>query len=223
MSDRRLATLASLAALTALVYAMVAVRVVYTGSEHYGALVWNLFLAWLPLVVALAVYDGYRRGAGAPLLLPGAGLWLLFFPNAPYIVTDLKHLRSWTGAPIWFDAVLVCAAAWTGLALGFASLYLMQSVARRLVGSFNAWLFAVAVLALSSFGIYLGRFERWNSWDVLIQPRTLLAELGSLDHTRTAAVTILFTAFLAATYAAFYCFLAAAAPSSGNREASPGR
>ena len=206
-----MATLGSLAALTLLVYAMVGARVLYTGSEHYGALVWNLFLAWIPLVIALVVYDGYRRGTAAAPLLAGAGLWLIFFPNAPYIVTDLKHLRTWAGAPVWYDAVLACAAAWTGLALGFVSLYLMQAVARRLVGTVNAWLFVVAVLALSSFGIYLGRFERWNSWDVVTRPHVLLGDLSSLDQARTAGVTVLFTAFLAASYAVFYCFMSAPA------------
>lgn len=209
MSDRRLATLASLAGLTLLVYAMVGVRVLYSGSPHYGALVWNLFLAWIPLGLALLVYDGARRGRGGLLLLGGGALWLLFFPNAPYIVTDLKHLRTWDQMPIWYDAVLVCAAAWAGLALGFASLYLMQSVVRRLAGSANAWFFVLAVLALSSFGIYLGRFRRWNSWDLLVRPEALLSDVVTVVDARSIAVTVLFTAFLGASYLVFYSFLSA--------------
>ena len=211
MSDRRLAILGSLLGLTLLVYAMVAVRVAYSGSPHYGALVWNLFLAWIPCVLALAVYDGFRRGAARLPLLAGGVLWLLFFPNAPYIVTDLKHLRTWEGAPIWFDVVLVSAAAWAGLALGFISLYLMQTVVRKLVGAVNAWLFVLLVLALSSFGIYLGRFQRWNSWDVFTQPGRLAGNVWAQvaqphEHPKTVAVTILFTAFLGATYLVFYSF-----------------
>ena len=108
-----------------------------------------------------------RRG---PLLWAAGVLWLVFFPNAPYIVTDFKWLRDWTGAPIWFDVVLVAAAAWCGLMLGFISLYLMQAVVRRSIGTVKAWLFVLGVLAVSSFGIYLGRFQRWNSWDVFTQP-----------------------------------------------------
>ena len=211
MSDRRLAILGSLLGLTLLVYAMVAVRVVYSGSPHWGALVWNLFLAWIPCVLALAVYDGYRRGAARLPLLAGGGLWLLFFPNAPYIVTDLKHLRTWDGAPIWFDVVMASAAAWAGLALGFVSLFLMQSVVRRIVGTVNAWLFVLLVLALSSFGIYLGRFQRWNSWDLFVQPERLVVDaLTPVAYQRTVAVTVLFTAFLGATYLVFYSFLSAA-------------
>ena len=211
MSDRRLAILGSLLGLTALVYAMVGVRVVYSGSPHYGALVWNLFLAWIPLALALAVYDGFRRGASRMLLLAGGALWLLFFPNAPYIVTDLKHLRTWEGAPIWFDVVMASAAAWAGLALGFISLYLMQTVVRRLVGAVNAWLFVLTVLALSSFGIYLGRFQRWNSWSVFTNPGRFAHNVWPHvaqphEHPKTVAVTILFTVFLGATYLVFYSF-----------------
>jgi uncharacterized membrane protein len=211
MSDRRLATVASLAGLSVLVVAMVAVRVVYSGNSYYNSLVWNLFLAWIPFGLAIVVYDGFRRGAGRAQLWSAGILWLLFFPNAPYIVTDLKYLQEWTGAPIWFDVVLVCAAAWCGLLLGFMSLYLMQAVVRRTVGAVNAWLFVLAVLTVSSFGIYLGRFQRWNSWDVFTQPERLAVNIWTQltqphEHPKTVAVTVLFTAFLGATYLVFYSF-----------------
>jgi uncharacterized membrane protein len=216
MSDRRLATLGSLLGLTLLVYAMVAVRVAYSDNLHYTALVWNLFLAWIPFVVALVVYDRYERGSTGLPLLAGGVVWLLFFPNAPYIVTDLKYLGSWQGAPVWFDVVLASAAAWAGLALGFLSLYLMQAVVRRLLGVLNAWLFVLAALALGSFGIYLGRFQRWNSWDVFTQPGALLRDLQTgltdpADQAKALAVTVLFTAFLGATYLVFYSFLSGSA------------
>lgn len=216
MSDRRLATLGSLLGLTLLVYAMVAVRVAYSDNLHYVALVWNLFLAWIPFVVALVVYDRYERGSTGLPLLAGGIVWLLFFPNAPYITTDLKYLGSWDGAPVWFDVVLASAAAWAGLALGFLSLYLMQAVVRRLLGALNAWLFVLAALALGSFGIYLGRFQRWNSWDVFTQPGALLNDLQTslsapADQAKALAVTVLFTAFLGATYLVFYSFMSVSA------------
>jgi uncharacterized membrane protein len=209
MSNRRLATILSLAGLSALVLAMVVVRVAYTGNSEYESLLWNLFLAWIPFALALHVHDGYRRGAGALSLWAGGLLWLVFVPNAPYIITDFKYLRTWTGAPIWYDAVLLSAAAGCGLLLGFASLYLMQSVIRRALGTVNAWLFALAVLGLSSFGVYLGRFQRWNSWDVFTRPRVLAADLWSglvnpLEHPQTIAVTVLFSVFLGVTYLVFY-------------------
>jgi uncharacterized membrane protein len=217
--SRRLATVASLLGLTLLVYAMVGVRVAYSGNDHFVALVWNLFLAWVPFVLALAVYGGFRRGAGPVALVAGGALWLLFLPNAPYIVTDLKYIGEWRGVPIWFDVVLASGAAWAGLALGFLSLYLMHSVVRSLLGALNAWCFVLGALALSSFGIYLGRFERWNSWDLFVRPRALLGDIwsGAMNpaaQVEAVAVTIAFTAFLAATYLVFYSFVSFSGPAS---------
>ena len=211
MSDRRLAILGSLAGLSGLVVAMVAVRVVYSGNSNYEALVWNLFLAWIPFGFALYVYDRYRSGAARTQLLLGGAFWLLFFPNAPYIVTDFKHLRTWTGAPLWYDVVLVSAGAWAGLVLGFISLYLMQAVMRRALGALNAWLFVLFALVLSSFGIYLGRFQRSNSCDIFVRPQAFADDLWTRladpnESARVVAVTVLFTAFLAATYLVFYSF-----------------
>ena len=211
MSRRRIAIFGSLAGLSALVVAMIAVRVAYTGNDYYTNLVWNLFLAWIPFGLAVYVYDGYRRGAGRAQLWTAAGLWLLFVPNAMYIVTDVKWLRYWAGAPLWYDAVLVSAAAWCGLLLGFTSIYLIQTVVRRAFSAGLAWSFAFATLALSAFGVYLGRFLRWNSWDVFTQPEVLAHRLlphlaHPQDHPRALAATALFTAFLALSYLVFYAF-----------------
>ena len=131
MSRRRLAILASLGGLSALVVAMVAVRVVYTGNDYFTNLVWNLFLAWIPFGLAVYAYDGYREGRGRHRLWAAGGLWLLFFPNALYIVTDFKWLRDWAGAPHLVRRRARLAAAWCGLLLGFASLYLIQGVVGR--------------------------------------------------------------------------------------------
>ncbi len=212
LSRRRLATLGSLVLLTAFSYAMIAVRVAKTGNDPtYLNLVWNLFLAWIPFALALLVYDGYRRGASAFPLAVGAALWLVFFPNAPYIVTDFELLRNPSSVPIWYDVVLVSVAAWTGLLLGFISLYLVHSVARRIVGTLNSWVLVVAVLALGSYGIYLGRFERWNSWDLVARPEYLLPRIwehvsAPLSQGHSVAVTAVFTAFLTLSYFVFYNF-----------------
>jgi uncharacterized membrane protein len=211
MSRRRLAILASLGGLSALAVAMAAVRVAYTGTDYYSNLVWNLFLAWIPFGLAVYAYDGSRRGLGRIQLWAAGGLWLLFFPNALYIVTDFTWLREWGGAPIWYDILLVSAAAWCGLLLGFASLYLIQEIIRRAAGPVRAWAFAFATLGLGAFGVYLGRFERWNSWDVFTRPgrmaQSLLPTLAQpQDHPRALAAMVLFTAFLAMSYLVFYAF-----------------
>jgi uncharacterized membrane protein len=209
---RRLAVLASLALLSGFTVAGVAARFAYTGRVEGFNLVWNLVLAWIPLAVALVVYDRYRRGRGSGIVLAGGALWLLFFPNAPYLVTGYKHVAEWSGAPVWFDVVVISASAWTGLLLGFVSLYLIQSVVRAALGATAAWTVALGSIAIGSFGIYLGRFERWNSWDVVAHPKLLVTDIaGRLSdpgaHPRTVAVTLLFTAFLTLAYFTFYSAL----------------
>jgi uncharacterized membrane protein len=206
-SRRRLAVVGSLALLTGLAIAMIVARILYTGETTYANLIWNLTLAWIPLLLALGVYDAARRGAAGWVLWTGGLAWLLFFPNAPYLMTDFQLLRDWTTAPVWYDVVLLSTAAWTGLTLGFASLYLVHVVVRRSVGALTVWGGIAVVLTLTSFGIYLGRFERWNSWDIVSRPGPLLGSIADRvtnPDPRTAGVTIVFTAFLAFAYAAFY-------------------
>jgi len=176
-SDRRLAVVAALALLTLFTLAMLAARMAYTGTRGHGWLAWNLFLAWIPFALALLLYALARAGAPLRALVPFGLLWLVFFPNAPYLVTDLKHIGPGGRVPVLYDVLLLSAAAWTGLLLGLTSLFLVHMVVRRLVGAVNAWALVVAVLALSSFGIYLGRVQRWNSWDVVANPVPLGAQL----------------------------------------------
>jgi uncharacterized membrane protein len=126
MSDRRALALAALALASAFCAALLVARWVYSEPGAYRFLAWNLFLAWIPLLAAVAVYDMQRRSISLARLLPLGALWLLFLPNAPYLLTDLIHLGSRNDAPLWFDLVLFSAFAWTGALMGFLSLYLMQ-------------------------------------------------------------------------------------------------
>jgi uncharacterized membrane protein len=188
---------------------MVAVRVAVTRTDAYLNLPWNLFLAWIPFGVALLVYDRARRGTSALPLLGLAGVWLLFFPNAPYLVTDLKYLRVIHNAPVWFDVVLLGAAAAVGLALGFLSLYLIHTVAERRFGAVWAWIGVWAMLLLGSVGVFLGRFLRFNSWDVFTDPKPIFSALTKglsdpFDYPEVLAVTVVFSGFLVGSYAVFY-------------------
>jgi uncharacterized membrane protein len=208
-SDRRLAVFAALVGLSGLVAGLVAFRVAYSHSFEDVPYLWNLFLAWIPFGLALLIYDRHLRGARPAQLLALGLLWLLFFPNAPYIVTDFRYLTDLTGKAFWFEGLLIGTAAVTGLLLGFMSLYLIQAIVRRVAGTRYAWLFAFVALALSSVGVYLGRVLRWNSWDVFVRPGALLGELAGvlvdpLAHPRPITITILFTSFLLASYAIFY-------------------
>jgi uncharacterized membrane protein len=190
--------------------ALVIARILWTGQVRYGFLIWNLFLAWLPLVFALLACDEHRAETRRGWRFLGfAGAWLLFFPNAPYIFTDLIHLTNRFLYHFWIDLTLILICAFTGLVIGFVSLYLMQGIVSRIYGRMTSWLFVAAMVGLSSFGVYLGRFLRFNSWDIFTKPAKLYDGIGSwasdpLSSPITIAFPILFAAFLFTAYLVLY-------------------
>jgi uncharacterized membrane protein len=211
MTDRRVFALLSLVLASALCLGALAARWIYSDAEAYRFLGWNLFLAWIPLLAALAVYDGRRRGASLIQLLPVAAVWLLFLPNAPYLLTDLGHLGSRDDAPLWFDIALFSSFAWTGMLLGFLSIFLMQGIVRRAAGPVWSWVLVAASLAASSFGIYLGRSLGWNSWDFFVRPGALLEDIWArlhdpLSYPQGVGMTVALTAVLTMGYLTMYAF-----------------
>jgi uncharacterized membrane protein len=162
------------------------------------------------LIFALLARDHYRD-AGRPTLR-FAGLatgWLLFFPNAPYICTDLIHLTTRFYGHFWVDLVLILMCAFTGLVLGFLSLYLMQSIVAGIYGRIASWVFTAAAIGLGSFGIFLGRFLRFNSWDVVVNPTKLYRDVGTwTTHSgyqpASLAFPLLFATFLFIAYLMLY-------------------
>lgn len=157
---------------------LVAAALQYVRTDQTGAvftfLFWNLFLAWIPFLLALAMTGLDRLRAPGWLLAPVGVVWLLFLPNAPYIITDFIHLDWMHGAPLWFDALLIGSFAGTGLLLGLASLLLVHRIVAARMGTAAGWALAIGSLALTSLGVYLGRFPRFNSWDVVTNPQGLV-------------------------------------------------
>lgn len=187
--------------------ALLAARMGRSHSVTFGFLYWNLFLAWVPYLSSLWADHLHRRHPGRwwLLLAPGA-LWLAFFPNAPYLVTDFWHLQP-REAPFWFDIGMLSMFALSGLFLAVFSLRAMQGLVRQYAGAFLSWLFALSVLGLGGLGVYLGRFLRWNSWDLLLNPHAVLADVATrladpLSHPQTYGVTLLFAALLLVSYLA---------------------
>jgi uncharacterized membrane protein len=196
----------ALGATSALSIIMVIVRALYTGRLEFMFVFWNSFLAWIPLFCALMARNARGRFAFVTL----TATWLLFLPNAPYVLTDLIHYRV-RDVPYWYDMLLLVSFAWTGTFAGFLSLYLMQLRIRERWGEAASWAFASVSLMLSSFGIYLGRFLRFNSWDVITNPDELFFGIWArvrhpFAHPRTYVFTILLGAFLIGTYATLVAF-----------------
>ena len=189
---------------------LVVARIVWTRDFHYAFLIWNLFLAWLPLAFALLACEEHRQSSSRGWkFFSLAGAWLLFFPNAPYIFTDLIHLFRGLHKHFWIDLVLILSCALTGLVLGFLSLYLMHVLVRRIIGQWFGWMFIAAVAALSGVGIYLGRFLRFNSWDIVLRPVKLYQGIGDwvgqpFTNTRSLAFAVLFATFLFIAYVMLY-------------------
>ena len=187
--------------------ALVAVRALYSGELLFTFLLWNLFLAWIPLLFAwlaaeAAVLPGMRKRPLAALAVTVP--WLLFFPNAPYILTDLLHLRARAPVPLWYDLILLLTFALLGLFLGFVSLRMMQDVINGYFGFAAGWLFALAALGAGGLGIYIGRFLRWNSWDLLTRPLPLMGDIWtSLGQPRTVVVSGLLAVLLLFAYILF--------------------
>jgi len=183
---------------------MIAVRIDRTGSGYYRFLITNLFLACVPLFLStiLRIVSHLRLHWTIQLAL--FSLWLLFLPNAPYILTDILHLTRASHAPAWYDLALLLSCAGTGLLLGYLSLIDVQGLVTRSFGSACGWIFALVSLLLSGFAIYLGRFLRWNSWDVLVTPTRLFEIMGGLTqpwaHARPLAVTLIFGVILTLGY-----------------------
>lgn len=202
---RRLSLLLILSASLALSVVLILFRVFLTHQITFAFLLWNLFLALIPF--GLSTMLGLSAGKlKARILLPVGAVWLLFFPNAPYILTDLFHLKPRAGVPYWYDLALILSCAWNGLMLAYASLIEMQGLVDRRLGVMAGWGFSSMALLLSAFGIYLGRYLRFNSWDVITNPLTLFYDiltrvLHPVEHPRAWGVTLLFGAFLLLGYA----------------------
>ncbi|MDK1029254.1 MAG: DUF1361 domain-containing protein [Anaerolineae bacterium] len=190
---------------------LVFARIAYSDSQQYRGLIWNLFLAWIPFILAFISFTLFSKRIWLYITIPAfAFLWLIFFPNAPYILTDLQYLnRVTTSAPLWFDIILLIWFTWTGLLLGIISLYMMHEIVHRLFGRLVGWIFVFIVSGLSSAGIYVGRFMRWNSWDILQNPSELAIDILGLvidPSLRLFAFTSLFALFFLFVYVTLYTF-----------------
>ncbi|MBU8896827.1 DUF1361 domain-containing protein [Corallococcus sp. M34] len=189
--------------------ALLAFRLDWSQGASYVFLLWNLILAWLPYLLALAARWLMVRGQERWWSLgPLAVAWLALFPNAPYLLTDFIHLSQRPVVPMWFDAALLALFAATGWLLGLLSLEIWKHWLQRRWGPVGAWAFVALTSLLCGYGIYLGRVERWNSWDVLADPRRLLSAVHAHatapgDFPYLLGVTVLFAALLLLSYAAF--------------------
>lgn len=183
-------------------------RMYLRGSTWLSFLIWNLFLAWLPLlfVTMLAGYLETKPWKSRSGLLLTA-LWLVFLPNSFYIISDIIHVGVSDQTTVLFDAVLLFSFSLTGVMLGVASLYAMHRLLLTRLRAKQAWGVISFVILLCSFAIYLGRYLRWNSWDIILSPFGLLFDVSErltspTQHEQTFGTTLLFFVVIMTVYSA---------------------
>lgn len=186
---------------------MIVLRWIYTGKPTFAYLIWNLFLAWLPfgfsILISYIITSVRMRGKTATVFMLGI-MWLLFYPNAPYIITDFIHFRDYGAFLVWFDLAIFSIFAFTGLLLGFVSMYSINRVIERHTNKITGWVFVLIVQFLSSYGIYLGRFIRWNSWDILMNPLDLIHSVIENVDVWSISFSIAYGVMLTLIYAFLY-------------------
>lgn len=177
---------------------LIAARTYFTGSLYYVFLIWNIFLAFIPYWVSHLFVKKGRSNILSTLLFFS---WLIFLPNAFYIITDLIHLKKETIVPVWYDVIIIFSSALLGLILAFISLFKTEEFLILKFGEKKTQLIIPVLLFLAAFGVYLGRFLRWNSWDIIQNPLGLVSSITErfiypFEHLRTWSLTIiLFTLF----------------------------
>lgn len=180
-------------------------RTVYTGGLTFMFLVWNLFLAFVPyfLSYALTLRPTWIESRWKFTTVFIA--WLLFVPNSFYMLTDLFHLYDSFSVPRWYDLLLILSFAWNALLVGILSVRHIEKIMEaRWLYRFD-WLFVYPIMLLNALGIYIGRYLRFNSWDVISNPFQLIADmmhilLHPVYYRNAWAMIICFSFFLSILY-----------------------
>ena len=166
--------------------ALLAGRMIHTRSHMFLFIPWNLFLALVPLYFSYKLHEVTGKMKAIACFI----VWLLFFPNAMYIITDLFHLKKMNRIPEWYDLLILFSAAITGVIVGYLSLYNVERYIVRYI--YNAdtktpatkrkalylQLVVAVIFLLCGYGIYLGRYLRWNSWDIIGDPFSLAEDIA---------------------------------------------
>jgi len=194
--------------LTFMCFGMSIFRLLYTDSKLFLFLNWNLFLAFVPWALTSMAVLKPKIQQFKIIIIVVLFVWILFFPNSPYILTDLFHLRAESTMPIWFDLILILSFAWTGLLFGFLSLWDIERILKRSFSQTMVTFISVGLLFLGSFGVYIGRYLRWNSWNIISEPFGLFYDIGTklknpFEHPRTWGMTIFMGVFLNMIYWSF--------------------
>lgn len=202
--------IASLLLLAGVPSGLLVIRMVASDSFRYGFMFWNLFLAVVPLMLAWWLTHrvkshGWRQWQQAVL----AFVWVVFLPNSFYLITDLMHVRQNFEADLLFDITMMTGFVFAGAVFGYASVYLVRAALPKKITEIKVYTMAAVLFLAVSFAICLGRYTRWNTWDILLQPAGLLFDVSDKLinpglHAQTYQTTATLFLVLFAAYAAIY-------------------
>jgi uncharacterized membrane protein len=175
-------------------------RIFISSKYNYRFFIWNLFLAWIPYLISIYLPVAYYKMRSKFFAYVLLVVWFLFWPNSPYILTDLLHLTQKQNVPLWFDLGLILSFAWTGLMLGYISLIEIQNLIRKRYSRVASWGFTIFMMLAGALGIYIGRYGRLNSWDILNPDKsysTLIMHFDdNLMHPDMLGMTLMYGIFL---------------------------
>lgn len=184
---------------------LMTVRIIFSGNLGYSFLIWNLFLAFIPFAISNWLSKNAHL-AGSKLSFSLVFIaWLLFIPNSFYILTDLFHLNTFISMPLWFDLTMILSFAWNGMLLGVLSVQQMEKLIERYIRRKTGLFFIYPVMFLNALGIYIGRYLRFNSWDVITNPFHLIEEIFNLalhpvEYKYVWSMVICFSVFMTLLY-----------------------
>ena len=184
-------------------------RILLFGSDYYIYLLWNIVLAILPFIISsILLLFATKGNFNIFLFIVGGILWLLLIPNAPYIVTDLIHMHERQAMPLIYDSFLLFSSALVGLILGMYSLSQINQIIKMKFNKFSSEVIIIAIILFTSFGVYLGRFLRFNSWDIFNSPMSFINGVGNIfsqpnSITQAFVYTGLFFFFIYMSYSAW--------------------
>jgi uncharacterized membrane protein len=176
-------------------------RVGLSQKINFAFLIWNLFLAWIPYSLATFLDKDTSKKKFVAIFIP----WLLFFPNAAYLVTDILHVDNRPPVPLWYDSLIFFIFAWLGVMLAAIALLRVNAYLEHFYGKIKSTVSIFLIAIVTAFGIYLGRFERWNSWDAILNPlevfKNSIGIWKSVTHTVEPLIfTIVFACTILCTY-----------------------
>ncbi len=187
-------------------FVLIFLRIFLFNSSSLKYILWNIFLAFIPFIISYTLLSLLKNNRLSKIIfIVGIIFWILFIPNAPYLVTDIIHIGEIRAVPVLYDAILLFNSALIGLLFGVYSISHIEQILRIKYSQKIASLVIFVTIFFISFGIYIGRFLRFNSWDIFENPISFIRAIGEIFMDKGYLVesflyTILFFFFTSVFY-----------------------